>query len=184
MQRRIFSLVMLLVLTLTFSVCNVYAEDTNKVITNKEFAEILVNMMGIELPADVNELSEEEYFEVLANALASRGLTNFVGAKHDEALSSDDFIDIAFKMVGGEGDLTLEEKILLIAQKLPGIEYDLNSQPTLYGVTNFLNNPVFAPLVVEAYRPVEELFGGSGEAPGFTLEDTPGVPQLDGATGT
>ena len=143
--------------------------------TNAEIAELLVKVLGIELPAGTEDLPVNEYYEVAANILAVNGINNFVGAVPDAAVSSTEFITLLYTIVGGPGGANTDEMLKVLTDSYQMPAYDPNAALTFAKAADVLNNPQFATLVAEAYSAAEALERGGAEAPGFKLEETPGT---------
>jgi len=121
--------------------------------TNAQFANILADVLGLEMPADADSLSDAELFEVWANMLAERGITLFVDAKPDALVTKCDLANVVYDALIGPNDATIEEKINYLA----GLDYI--SAGTTCEVMNFneiiatLNIPALSMAIAEAYSP-------------------------------
>jgi len=142
-----------------------------KAITNAEFAELLMDRLGIELPAGSEDLPAEEYFEVMSNALAANGIPNFVNAKRNGPITYAEFVEVMYTVVGGKENITTEQKLKYLVANINMPEIDLTGTLTLARAIEILSNPATAPLIAEAFTPLAA-GGTAGQAPGFTLEDT------------
>lgn len=154
-----------------------FAKD--KTMTNAEFAELVIGVIGINLPAGSNMLADNEYFEVMGNVLALNGIYNFVAADPNAHVACNEFVDVLYTMVGAEGDLSESEKLEYLINNCNMPAYGLGELITLAEATEIINNPACSVLVAEAYREpgaVAAIAGGDRsdtEAPGFKLEETP-----------
>lgn len=158
----------------------VFAADP--AITNKELADILVRMTAAELPAGTEGLSEDEYYEVLANVLAARGITTFLNTSAGDEVTWEDFVKILYKMVGGTEGATAEEKFQYLVDTCEMPQGDVGEKITAAQAVSILNNPACATLVAEAYRS-PEIGRRDATAPGFKLEETePGEVSPGAAT--
>jgi len=165
-------IILALIVSIFMAAGIVHAAD-EVLMTNNDVAQALVSMLNVELPAGAEELSVEEYFEVMANALAAAGVTNFVGLDPAANITYAEFIDLVYALLGGTEDIPGSEKLAYIAGIIPvDFSYEPGEYPTSSEITGFLNDPVFATAVAEAYSP-PGFRGAGGQAPGFTLEDTP-----------
>ncbi len=165
-------MILILIASIFLAAGTVHAAD-EVLMTNNDVAQALVSMLNVELPAGAEELSVEEYFEVMANALAAAGITNFVGLDPAANVTYAEFVDMVYALLGGTNDVPGSEKLIYIAGIIPiDFSYEPGEYPTSGEITGFLNNPVFATAVAEAYSPFS-FRGAGGQAPGFTLEDTP-----------
>ncbi|NQT23031.1 MAG: hypothetical protein HQ579_06300 [Candidatus Omnitrophica bacterium] len=145
-------------------------------ITNVEFAELLVNVLNIELPAGTEALSDQEYYEVVANILASRGIGFLVDLPASGTMTAGTLADVAYALVGGTDNLTSNQKIDYLVIRTFMENVDANSTVSLTFASDTLNNPAFIDAVAEAYEGTEggdigdPLAGGGG--PGPIPEDT------------
>ncbi|MEA3489425.1 MAG: hypothetical protein U9R44_03660 [Candidatus Omnitrophota bacterium] len=142
--------------------------------TKAEFAELLVKSIGIELPAGSEDLSAEEYFEVMANALAVTGIDDFVGAEANEPVTFDYFVEVTYAMSGQEEDVSIEEKLKYLFDTYGIPRRGLNKTLTPAEAAAFLNNPAFAALIAEGFSPVGmgRVDRAGTEAPGYKFERT------------
>ncbi len=119
--------------------------------TNAQLADILVNILGIEMPANADTLSDAELFEFQANALADRGLTLFVDASADGSVTRGAIADVLYGALVGPSTVTTEEKIDYLA----GLDYiSAGVADEVMGsgeIILALNVPVLSAAVAEAY---------------------------------
>lgn len=164
-----FSVVTIIVSTILLFTCNLHAAE--ETITNAQFAELLVRVLGTAVPEGSEELPGDQYYEVLVNALAATGITNLVDTDPAGYVTCARFIDTIYPIVGGTQSLDIEGKREFLVATIDMPDYALNDNMIFSEAAAILNNPNFAPLVAEGYRGIA--FGSeSGLAPGFTLEDT------------
>ncbi|MBN1353598.1 MAG: hypothetical protein JW994_02870 [Candidatus Omnitrophica bacterium] len=160
------------------------ANASESVMTNAEFADLLVKTLGIELPQGSENLSAAEYYEVLANVLASKGILYFTNAKPDDPILAGHVAGILYALTGGTGDVNIDEIMKSLVDKgyIPAV--DPNSRVSVAFAADVLNNPEFTSAMAEGYLPIGALPGL--ESPGFTLEDTPDIttPVVLAAAGT
>ena len=104
-------LVFIFVVSFTFSV---QAEEGT--LTKGKLAELIIENTDLELPAGTKDLSDDEYYEVLFNILASSGMTMFAGAKSDEMVSYDEFLPTLYLLSGGDANATPKEKMGYLAE--------------------------------------------------------------------
>ena len=139
--------------------------------TNAQLADIVANILGIEMPASLDTLSDAELFEIQANMLAERGLTLFVDASTDGLVTRGTIADLLYGALVGPSTVTTEEKIDYLA----GLNYissgDADEVMGSGEVISALNIPVLSAAVAEAY---------SGAAPVGGEADTE-VAGLDAA---
>ena len=160
-----------IVAILFIPVNNVIAAGTT--MTNAEFAEVLVGVVGIPVPPGTENLSDEEYFEVLSNILATAGINDFVGLNGTDPLSQEIMTAALYGAIGGPDNATYDEKIAYLSQN----GFDITScfgsgSADSIMVLAILNNPAFATLVAEAYSPPDTGAGDRGftGAPGVVSE--------------
>ena len=178
-MRKIIMVVCVSVFLFALVAHNSFADES--ALTNVEFAELLVSTMGIELPEGTEDLSDAEYFDVIANILASRGIENFVGADPQNTITFGEMVNILYVMVGGTEELDSAGKIAYLVES--GVVVDYGSPDatiSLVQAQDILNNPAFADLVVEAYRPPAGV-GPSGTV--GAIAATPEEPEGDAVPG-
>jgi len=157
------------------------AADT---MTNMQFAELIVSTTGLEVPAGTEGLSDEEYFEVMANLLAANGIDYFVGADANAGVTYENFINLLYALLGIDGELSFEEKRQFLADLYETPWGNIGDIVNLAQATEALNNPAYAALVAEGYSGAGGPGRGAGNAPGYGLENTnpPGVLSSTAAT--
>lgn len=142
-------------------------------LTNAQLASMIVSLIGIELPPGTENLSAQESFEVMANALATRGINAFVGADKDAAVTYGQFADIIYVMVGGT-DTTLDTagKIqYLVDNGYMGV-VDPGTLVLSEDAVRIFDNPVFIGVVADTYSPPAGAdFAPMGDAPGVVPEN-------------
>jgi len=144
--------------------------------TNVEFAQLLTNVLGLDIPAGSEDLSEGEYFEVLSNLLFSKGVPYFAGKSADAPVQFSEVVTVLYGVVGGPEGADTAEKLKYLSENYGLMTFALNSFPSFEEIAHMFNNPVFAPLIAEGYSAAEALRSGGGadradaQAPGFRLE--------------
>ena len=144
-------------------------------LTNTEFAELLTNALGIEIPAGSEDLPNAEYFEVLSNLLASNNAPYFIGKSADATVNFRDIVTVLYNVVGGPEGANASEKVSYLAENYEIPAYSLNYFPSFAEMAAIFNNPAYASLIAEGYSASEALERGGAQAPGFKLEETPGT---------
>ncbi len=140
--------------------------------SNAQFADIIANVLGLEMPAGADELSDAELFEVQANALAERGITLFVDANPDELVTRSDLANVLYDALKGPNTATVEEKINYLvglgymsvgAAQVPDEEISSNE------IIEALNIPELTRAIAQAYsRPPRGVIrAGIAPAPAF-----------------
>ena len=144
--------------------------------TNAQFADILIEVLGITMPEGTDLLSDTEYYEVQANLLSERGITLFLDRDPNSEVTKGDLSDVLYAALLGEtGDVPQQEMLdeLEAMGYLPG--GDISDIIMLEDIIAALNLPALSQAVIEAYSPVGEEFGGGTEAPARA------VPAQEGA---
>jgi len=131
-----------------------------------DFANTLVEILGLEMPAGWNELSDAELFEVQSGMLAERGITLFVDAKPNSKVTSCNLADVLYDALVGPNDASVEEKFDYLADlgyltASPGYRCEIMSASDILAT---LNIPALTTVIAEAYsRPV--IGGRAAEIP-------------------
>ncbi|MEW6101569.1 MAG: hypothetical protein AB1481_04670 [Candidatus Omnitrophota bacterium] len=81
-----------------------------------ELAECLVKRQSIELPAGVESLPEENYYKVVANALARSGINIFLNSQPNDPVSCFEIVDILGNIAGLDEKLDSTAKINSLVQ--------------------------------------------------------------------
>lgn len=152
---------------------NVFASKT--AITNVELAEVMVKTLDLKFPAGTENLSDNEYFEVIGNILAARGIPCLLGKKANTYVTAGDLADILYAMLGKKDSMSADGKIkFLVAQKYM-LPIDSTSKISFAYAVEILGHPDFASFVAEAYGESEGMSYardvGIG-APGMVAEST------------
>jgi len=119
--------------------------------TNAQLVDIIVNILGIEMPADVDSLSDAELFELQANMLADRGLTLFVDASADGLVTRGVIADVLYGALVGPSTVTTQEKIDYLADLDYVSPGDADEVMGSGEIILALNVPVLSVAVAEAY---------------------------------
>ena len=126
----------------------------DKPMSNAQFASILADVVGLEMPENVEELSDAELFEVQANMLAERGITLFVDAKPDTFVNRCDLANVLYDALIGPNDASIEEKV----KYLVDLEYiGASSKPELCPPAVGLLGPVGAGIAPAPANPESEV---------------------------
>lgn len=141
-------------------------QAADKPMSNAQFASILADVVGLEMPENAEALSDAELFEIQANMLAERGITLFVDAKPDTFVNRCDLANVLYDALIGPNDASIEEKV----KYLVDLEYiGASSKPELCTQMNSgeiitaLNIPELAKAVAEGYSPpAVGLLGAAG----------------------
>ena len=173
-MKKIASILLISVFLATNTTVSFVSADQNAM-TNLEFADLLIRVTGIELPAGSENLSEAEYFEVVSNIFAVRGLDYWVGKDPYQVMSSTDMAEVLYTIVGGIGGLSPEQKLTFLVNGGFIAEIGAGSVITLAYATGSLNNPAFVGAIAEAYSAADALERAGSEAPGFKFEETASV---------
>ena len=134
-----------------------YAADS-QMTTKSKLAEILVDILGIEMPEGIAGVSDAELFEIQANLLSERGMTLFFDAAPDEGVTRGELAEILYRSLPESPEATIGEKIAYLSD----LEYLQGGSPadflTLDETILALNIPTLYAAVAEAYTPPG--FGG------------------------
>jgi hypothetical protein len=120
-----------------------------------EFANILVNTLGLEMPIGSDALSDAEFYEVQANMLAERGIALFVDADAQSNVTRCNLANVLYDALIGPNNDTMEKKFEHLASLgylTPSPEYKcdvMNSSDILAA----LNIPELSGKMAEAYSP-------------------------------
>ena len=119
--------------------------------TNAQLANIVINILGIEMPANADTLSDAEFFEVQANMLAERGLTLFVDASADGLVTRGAIANVLYGALVGPSTVTTEGKIDYLANLNYISPGDADEVMGSGEIISALNVPVLSAAVAEAY---------------------------------
>ena len=82
-----------------------------KPLTYEAFGDLLAKAMDIELPEGTELLRDEEYYEVIANIFAERGIDDFVENARSSVVTRSGMADVLYIVSGGTEELSSDEKI-------------------------------------------------------------------------
>ncbi|MDD5439052.1 MAG: hypothetical protein PHS37_02590 [Candidatus Omnitrophica bacterium] len=153
MKRIIVSLFICLLMIGGIAVLPSYSSDT--ALTNAELAELLVTTVGITLPAGSDQLGDAEYYDVVANLLAARGITYFKDNPMTGTVTALDFAGILYAMLGKTGatDPAGQLAALIADGSMPQI--DANANISKDYALQALQNPLLKTLEAEKYHAPE-----------------------------
>jgi hypothetical protein len=145
-------------------------------LTTAQFVDIIVRVMGLEIPEEVRELPPNEHFEALANILATKGIGVFINTTPDDTITNEELVEVLYIMVGGkDAGLDNSEKLNYLVDNGYVPSLDLNADATVDDVTRIFENPALTGPIAEAYRePAGEPRTGSGadfNVPGATRDN-------------
>lgn len=150
--------------------------------SNAYFADILVNVLGLEMPAGAYELSDVELSAVQASMLAERGITLFVDAEPNENVTRCDLANVLYDALVGPNNAPIKEKFDYLANLgyltvSPGYECDVMSSSE---IVTALNIPELSTAIAQAYsRPPRRLIrAGIPPAPANPESEGFGSPIL------
>ena len=136
-----------------------------EVMAKAKFVDLLVRVIGIteELPDNIDELSDAEFYEVQVNLLAAKGIDIFVDTVGEELLTRGELADILYRAILAEPlDASIAEKISHLAN-MGFIEMgEADEFISENEVITALNIPELAKAIAEAYSPPGE---ESGQVP-------------------
>lgn len=129
-------------------------------ITNVEFAKLLMvpiaNEPDVEVPPELENLSDEEHFEAISNILASYGIDNFIDSEAGRVITIRDMVNVLYPLAGGEGDPGIERKVRYMVDNeyMPPVD-DVDAEVSSSLAAEVIKNINFGPIVAEAYSPPE-----------------------------
>ncbi|MCK9554454.1 hypothetical protein M0R36_01340 [bacterium] len=141
--------------------------DSPDAVTNVEFAEMLTKALNIQPPVGTEVLSDEEYYEVLSNMLASLSSSYFAQANPGDSIDAQDLTDIIYFICTKADGLTFDEKLQTICS-LSGIEVpeitpeDCVSKELAAQLINAIKSVAIAEAYILPDRPRINPFGGPG----------------------
>ena len=173
--------------------------DGCKIMTNAEFADVLVKVLGVNLPQDTDKLSDAEFFEVQANMLAERGITMFVGVEPKASVikatvweilnkALDEFASLRVpegtaargsvpsifsNSIVGYSETSIEDQLAYL--KSLGFGEGLEGNACSEDVLAALNNPNLSQVVAEGYSSPNDRGRVGVEAQNPIPEDLPGL---------
>lgn len=176
-MKRLFTVIVMSVL-LTMGAATFTSFASDAALTNVEFAELLVKTLGMNLPTGTEDLSDSEYFEVVSNLLASRGIVYFVDRDALSAIAASDLASVLYTLIGGADDISSDEMLEFLVDGGYMSPIDSGAAISLAYATYALNNRRFVDTLAEAYRdPTEEGSNRGGRqtaglgAPAVTAEE-------------
>ena len=126
--------------------------------TNAQFADILVGVLGLEMPADAAALSDAGLFEVQANMLAESGIVLFIDARANALVTRGVVGDVLYGALIGPSNASAQDKVDYLA-KLGYISAGrVNGVMSSADIIAALNVPALSSAIAEAYSPP----GGAG----------------------
>ena len=179
----IWTVMVLLMGLLVFSGSSLGWAAQDESMTNAQLTDIVVDILGIEMPANADTLSDAELFEVQANMLAERGLTLFVDASADGLVTRGTIVEVLYGALIGSSVLTTEEKIDYLASlnyiSSGGADEIMGSGE----IISTLNIPALSTAVAEAYSAPEGGEAGMGlyaDLGGVTIPPAAANPSPEG----
>lgn len=147
--------------------------------TKGELASILVNKLGIEMPANADTLSDAELYDIQAKSLAERGITLFANAQSDWKVFSCDLANVLYDALVGPNTASIKEKFDYLANlgymtPSPGYKCEPMSSEDIIAI---LNIPELSAAIAEAYSPPPGIFGG---AEASEIPPAPANPEPEG----
>ena len=142
--------VMLLMAILVFSgssLCLAQAET----MTNTQFAGMLVDVLGLEMPADADTFSEAEIFEIWANMLAEKDIVLFADAQPNVLVTRGGIAEVLYDALIGLSDVTIEDKIDYLADLGYISTGGADDIMSFIDITAALNIPALSKALAEAY---------------------------------
>jgi hypothetical protein len=176
------TVVLLLGILVLWGVSLNQAAEGQETMSHAQFASILVQTLGIEMPEGSDQLSDAEFFEVQANMLAERGVTLFADGRPDELVTRCDLGDVLYDALVGPNEASIEEKLgYLMQNNYIGSDsgYSCVIMPAA-DIVDTLNVPELSAAVAEAYSPVMPGLGLLGAEGGInTIAPAPKNPERE-----
>lgn len=137
--------------------------------TNQQLVEMLVNMMGIKVPADVDvtTMTDAEVFELYSNMLAGVGIDLFVDAGPTALVTRGTLATVIYDVLVGPENISVQDKVNAVVNLGyigPGSANDILPSNE---VINILNIPALVNAFAEPYSPPAPR-GGGGTGIGYT----------------
>jgi len=126
-----------------------------KPMSKAEFASILVDMLGFEMPIGSDTLSDAELYEVQANMLAERGITLFVDSDAQSNVTRCNLANVLYDALIGANEDPIEKKFDYLASLgylTATNDYQCNVMNSSDIITA-LNIPELSGKLAEAYSP-------------------------------
>ncbi|MFC1704268.1 hypothetical protein ACFL1E_05770 [Candidatus Omnitrophota bacterium] len=145
---------------------------------NCDLTGMLIDVLGLEIPADTDRLSYAEFCEVRANVLVENGMTLMSGKDLDETVTYGTLAEILYDVLGGPAGATSEEKIEYLASQ--GYMGSGNAADAVCSseILTALNIPEFTTAIAETYTPPTIAMN----PPEANLEPPEGPPPFEGPT--
>jgi len=151
--------VVVLALCLAFVLGAAGISRAEKNLTKVEFADLLINRLGLQMPAGSENLTPEEYYEALTNLLIQNQIWALNGTNANDTLTCGELAEALYAVVaraGAEGAVTTEEMYQYLFKRKLMPECDLNGGLTMAIIAQILISPEFTALVAEAFEPLGE----------------------------
>lgn len=169
-MKRLFVLLLAAFIVLPVSNCFSAQEQP---LTNLDFAEFLVQQLGIDVPAGAKTASKEGQYSTLVNALAAAGITYFQNTHYNSQISFANVVEVVYNVVGGKEGLNIAQKEEFLTrngfltQSMGG-----GSTVTISQLRNIFSVPALSGLIAEAYAEPEagEVTMPGDNAPGAAAE--------------
>ena len=84
---------------------------TQNMLTYGKFADLLVKVIGLEIPEGAELLSDEEYYEVTSNMLAEKAVNDFLNNDPDALVTRAGMAEVLYVLCGGTEKLSPDKKI-------------------------------------------------------------------------
>jgi hypothetical protein len=131
------------------------ADNPGVTLTKDKLAYMLVNLLGIKMPDNIGTLSEKEAFEIMANALASKGINSLLKADPVSEVAYCDLVEILYVVLKRTEPLDTNGKMQYLVKNGYMSMKDCAAKVTVEEAAEILKNPAFTGLIAEAYSEPE-----------------------------
>jgi hypothetical protein len=173
------SVVLTLLVTLSvLSLVQSQAAPEVKTMSNAQLVTLLFGVAGLEMPKGAEILSDAEIFEVQANMMAEKGVTLFVGARANAAVTYGLVANLVYDALIGHNNATAEVKINYLANAGYLPSGGVNDAMAYGEIIAALTLPELTKAVAEAYSPAFRGRARTGvlAAPANPAPETPASP--------
>jgi len=154
--------------------------------TKGALASILVNRLGIELPAGAENLSDADFYGVEAKLLAERGIALFEKAKSNWRVFSCDLANVLYDALVGKNEASIFDKFEYLAGRgymASSTDYKCEIMDS-EDVLSILNIPELSSAIAQAYSAPNVFAGatgaGAGVGGGTEIPPAPENPNPEG----
>ena len=161
-------------LVLGVSSGRVWGAETHSCATNMQFVQMLVSRLAVQVSARTNDMSESDYYAVLANGLAKKNIPQFTYLPYDGFVQYPEMVEVLYAVAGGKEPLDPTGKLhYLTANGFLQAGGKFDSCVSIEDLRSAFYSPRLNGLIAEPYsEPASTGENLGGDAPGVTAEDT------------